>query len=423
VQPSFDALPKKTAALLVVAAFAIFGLVDVLVFHTRAYRGLLDPSSSTGSFEAAIAQFRAVRPDPGHDVLVLGDSRIYSGLDPRMASIASGDLRFLNGGVPGATPRTWPFFVRAIDPDRNRFRAVVIAVDTYGDDDSAIGSLDGDNRSLDLRYVVLQTRLGDIPKLAGSFPDPRERIERGLDLLWRGPELRDDFQAFAANPVARLTGIAQARNAQTCDPLAAHPRSETLAGIRVDFARGTIHYPARISDDERRAIAAQVLRVGKASPSYARYRMEWLAPIAARYAAAGVPVIFVRIPTRPAHRATSEIPSGSLLAIARDLRARLIPAAGYLALERPELFADEDHLNRAGSLRFSRLLGTDVARKLSDRAPRATTAGIAPPASAPEESPHGPMVLGANRDRGWDPAALSILRVLALLRDRRGAFL
>jgi hypothetical protein len=161
--------------------------------------------------------------------MVLGDSRIYSGLDPRAASIASGDLRFLNGGVPGTTPRCWPFFVRAIDPDLNRFRAVVVAVDTYGDDDSAIGSLDGDNRSLDLRYVVLQTRMGDIPKLAGSFPDPRERVERGLDLLWRGPELRDDFQAFAANPFARLTGIAQARNTQTYDPLAAHPRTETLA--------------------------------------------------------------------------------------------------------------------------------------------------------------------------------------------------
>jgi alginate O-acetyltransferase complex protein AlgI len=390
VQPSFDTLPKKTAALLVVAAFAIFGLVDVLVFHTGSYRGLLDPSSSTGSFEAAIAQFRAVRPEPGHDVLVLGDSRIYSGLDPRTASIASGDLRFLNGGVPGTTPRTWPFFVRAIDPNRNRFRAVVIAVDTYGDDDSAIGSLDGDNRSLDLRYVVLQTRLGDIPRLAGSFPDPRERVERGLDLLWRGPELRDDFQAFAADPVARLTGIAQARDTQTYDPLAAHPRSQTLAGMQVDFARGTIRYPAGISGEERRAIATQVLRVGEASPSYGHYRMEWLAPIAARYAAAGVPLIFVRIPTRPAHRATSEIPRGSLAAIARDQRARLIPAAGYLALEQPGLFADEDHLNRAGSLRFSRLLGADVARELSDRAPQASTAGIAPPVSASQESPHGP---------------------------------
>ncbi len=42
----------------------------------------------------------------------------------------------------------------------------------------------------------------------------------------------------------------------------------------------------------------------------------------------------------------------------------MIRAAPYIALERPELFADEDHLNRAGSLRFSRLLGRDVAREL-----------------------------------------------------------
>ena len=69
-----------------------------------------------GSFEAAIAEFRALGAQPRTDVLVLGDSRIYSGLDPAAASAASGSLRFLNGGVPGTTPRCWPFFVRAIDP-------------------------------------------------------------------------------------------------------------------------------------------------------------------------------------------------------------------------------------------------------------------------------------------------------------------
>ncbi len=42
----------------------------------------------------------------------------------------------------------------------------------------------------------------------------------------------------------------------------------------------------------------------------------------------------------------------------------LLPAAPYMALERPELFADEDHLNRTGSLLFSHLLGVDVNRAL-----------------------------------------------------------
>jgi alginate O-acetyltransferase complex protein AlgI len=383
VQLRFDAAKKRTAALLVVAAVAIFVVVDVIAFRTSLYRSVLDPASSTGSFEAAIAGFRAFGAQPRTDVLVLGDSRIYSGLDPVAASAASGGLRFLNGGLPGTTPRTWPFFVRAIDPRQDRLRAVVIAVDTYADDDSAIGSLDGDERPLDLRYVVFETRLADIPQLAGSFSDPRERIEHGIDLFWRGPELRDDFQSLAADPAARLAELAKARGAPAYDPLAAHPRSESLAGLRVDFATNAIVYPAGLSEDQRRAIATQVLKVPEPSPSYARYREQWIEPIAARYAAAGVPVFFVRIPTRPAHRNASQTPSGSLLEIAREHGARLIDAAPYVDLERPELFADEDHLNAAGSRLFSRLLGRDVRQALAARAPRAAAIPANPASSPP----------------------------------------
>ncbi|MGA2760087.1 MAG: MBOAT family protein [Candidatus Cybelea sp.] len=380
-----------------VAAFALFALIDVLAFRTPLYHAVLDPSSSTGSFEAAIAQQRAFRDDPRRDVLVLGDSRIYSGLNPQAASQAAGSLRFLNGGVPGTTPRCWPFFVRAIDPQARRFAAVVIAVDTYSDDDSAIGSLDGDDRPMDLRYVVFQTRVSDLPKLAGSFSDPRERVENGIDLFWRATELRDDVQALAANPLARAAAIEAARNSPAYDPLAAHPRSETLAGLHVDFASKTIVYPPGTTDDERTAIATQVLAVGKPSPSYARYRQQWLAPIVARYAAAGTPVFFVRIPTRPAHRSPVQLPSGSLVDIAQNDGARLIPAAKYLALERPALFADEDHLNREGSLRFSRLLGSDVAGMLAD--PRR---GM--PASLLFRLTARPAYPAANRQVGVPPA-------------------
>jgi alginate O-acetyltransferase complex protein AlgI len=356
---------SKTAATIVAAALAIFAVLGVLTFRTGLYRRMLDPSSSTGSFEAAIRQLETFRSDPRRDVLVLGDSRVYSALDPGVASLAGGDLRFLNGGVPGTTPRCWPFFVRAIDPAASRFRAVVIAVDTYADDDSAIGSLDGDDRPMDLRYVVFQTRLRDLPKLAGSFSDPRERVEHGIDLFLRGPELREDFQAFAADPAARLSAIAQARGASTYAPLAAHPRSETLRRLRVNFVTGAITYPAGMSNDERAAIATQVLHVPSPSPSYARYREQWLEPIVAKYESSGVPVIFVRIPTRPVHRSSDQLPSGSLLAMSLDQHARLLPARKYIALERPELFADEDHLNREGSLRFSRLLGTNIAAILN----------------------------------------------------------
>ncbi len=415
MQPSLHSPRRGTAAVLA-AAFAIFALVDVLAFRTGLYRSALDPASSTGSFEWAIRENVAFRSDPARDVLVIGDSRIYSGLDPAIASKAGGGLRFLNAGVPGTTPRCWPFFVRAIDPRAKRFHAVVIPVDTYGDDDGAIGSLDGDDRPMDLRYVVFQTRLTDLPKLAGSFSDPRERVENGIDLFWRGTELRDDVQALIAAPRERFAAIARASASPAYEPLSAHPRDETLAGLRANFRAGSLEYPPGLDDDRRSAIATQVLRVPRPSASYALYRLQWLEPIAARYRAAGIPVFFVRIPTRPVHRSSAPETPGSLLEIARSQGATLIPAAAYLALERPALFADEDHLNRAGSALFSARLGRDVAAALSHAgarvpAPAPASAASASAAPARDPSPAPPQMPVAPHQRhslSWFAAAAGI---------------
>jgi alginate O-acetyltransferase complex protein AlgI len=370
------------AATAIVAGFALFAIFEVLAFYVALYRPLLDPSSTAGAFEGTTARLRALRPDPRRDVLVLGDSRIYSGLDPAVASMASGArLRFLNGSVPGTTPRCWFFFIRAIDPDRNRFRAVVIPVDTYGDDDSAIGSIDGDQRQMDLHYIVFRVELGDVPKLAESFGDWRNRLNVGSDVLVRGPELREDIQALTADPAARLDAIEQARLADPYDPLAAHPRSESLTGLRVDFWQDRIAYPPGVAESERHEMVTQVLRVAHASPSYARYRLRSIGPIVERYAQAGVPVIFVRLPTRPAHRTVASPLGASLRRFAQFRTTRLLDAAAYLALERPDLFADHDHLNAAGSRAFSVRLGRDVWHALDPRSPH-RVGPVGPPVQA-----------------------------------------
>lgn len=311
---------------------------------------------------------------------MVGDSRIYAGFNPAIAtSAAGGATRFLNGGVPGTTPRCWFFFLRAVDPGTRRFRAIVIPVDTYGDDDSAIGSLDGDRREMDLHYIVFRVRPADIPKLARSFGDARARLNVATDLALRAPILRDDVQSFAQDPAARMRAIARVRLSNPWDPRAAHPRTGSLSGLRTDFRRNVIDFPKSVPSGERDAIATQILNAVHSSPSYAVYRTRWLGPIVERYAAAGVPVIFVRIPARPAHRSAISNVGASLRRFAGE-GARLVDPSPYIALERPALFADHDHLDAAGSADFSRLLGADVARLLRTSAtfgrdPAAPSAG------------------------------------------------
>jgi alginate O-acetyltransferase complex protein AlgI len=353
-------------------AFALFLAINVLLFATPLYPSVVAPDSTAGSFDRILAASSAQARHAASNVLVLGDSRIYNGLDSAAAERAAPGLHFVNAGAPGTTPRCWTVFDRALDPQASRFRAIVIPVDTYADDDSAIGSVDGDDHYFDLHYIVFATTLPEVVRIAASFPSKDRRLDAFFELLMRGPLLRDDMQSFIADPFARFDALAADR--VRTGPPASRLRDGSLAGLRVDFADDTLVEPPSYPPSQLDVLKRQVLYVGRPSPQYATYRREWLEPIVLRYRRSATPVIFVRIPTRPIHRSLPAPPSGTIAAFGRDDDARVLPQTPYVALERPELFADADHLNRAGALAFSALLGRDVARVLRDPAYAATGA-------------------------------------------------
>ncbi len=328
------------------------------------YRNLINPASTTGSFEASIRELQAWKADTTRDVLVLGDTRIYAGLDPAMASENAGGLRFLNAGIPGTNPRCWFFYDRAIDPTAKRFRAIVIPFDSYTDDTSAIGSLDADDHQSDLNYIVFETHLGDLATVADSFGNALLRSQIVSRLVLRGPLLTADINDFLQNPNARLTALRTFQQS-SFHPETWHPFPTSTATLRVDFAKGTIRYPTWMSASERTELNVQLLRTPEASPTYAAYRERWLLPLLERYRQAHVPIIFLRIPTRPTHRVLPPPPNGSVIEMARQVGASIVPQDAYVALEKPALFADHDHLNRTGSQRFSALLGHDVASAIA----------------------------------------------------------
>jgi alginate O-acetyltransferase complex protein AlgI len=346
-------------------AFALIALVvfDVGLFWLPVYRALLSPDSTTGSFERTLAAVDRAAIDPKRDVLVFGDSRIYDGLVPRIADRTSHDLHFINAGIPGTTPRVWSVFARALDPTGTRFRAIVIPVDTYADDDGAIGSEDGNDRFEDLHYIALRTTASEDIAIASSFGPADERTEATLDLALRAPLVREDVQALASDPFARVAALREPPPDLSAD----HAATQSLAGLHVDDATQTLHLPRPLAADERAHLRRQIFHVPRLDIPYLYYRYTWLGPIVATYRAAHVPVIFVRIPARPLHLVPPAAPSGILRAFSRRLGAQLIPQAPYVALERPANFADAEHLDRAGAIAFSALLGADVAHALRDR--------------------------------------------------------
>jgi alginate O-acetyltransferase complex protein AlgI len=369
VRPSQPGAETVYATLAVAAG--LFLAANLALFWIPAYRSVLEPESTAAAFEMTIARLQAYQADRSRDVLVLGDSRIRVGLDPPDADRATGSrYRLVNAGVAATTPRNWLYLARIVDPHGDRFRAIVVPVDTYADDDSALGSIDGDERVYDLHSVVFRTTPRDAWTIARSFADPHERLEEFLNLLLRGPLLRDDVQAFLSDPLGRIRKLGKWR-ATWSDSGAltrAYPLSATLDGLSIRAGRPptVVGIPRSIAPTERDALVAQLLHVARHSASYQRYRYEWLAPLVARYRARGTPVIFVRIPTQPAHMPGWRAPhlSGSLAALARE-GAVFLPQAPYLRLETPLLFADHVHLNADGMERFSTQLGRDVSRALA----------------------------------------------------------
>ncbi len=372
-------------------AFALIALViiDVSLFWLPVYRALLSPDSTTGSFERTLAAVDRASTDPTRDVLVFGDSRIYDGLFPRVADRASSGLHFINAGIPGTTPRVWNVFAHALDPKGTRFRAIVIPVDTYGDDDSAIGSEDGNDRFADLHYIALRTTPSEDVAIASSIGPIDERTEATIDLALRAPLVREDVQAFASDPFARFAAL---RNPSP-DLSAEHAATQSLAGLRADFATHALHLPRPLSGEPLAHLRRQIFHVPKPDTSYLYYRFEWLAPIIVRYRLARVPVIFVRIPARPIHASLPAPPTGLLRAIALRAGTQLIPQGPYVALERPANFADAEHLDRAGARAFSARLGADVSHAIADRefgayhAPKVTAHGAPSNASDPLPAP------------------------------------
>ena len=354
----------RLIVLCLAAVVGMFGL-DALLFRTNLYRPWLEPDSTTGLFESILWREQQAQLKNGDDMVVtLGDSR-FAYL-PRQANelTAQSGLVFRSAGVAGSDPRSWYYMLRDLDPGINRYRAIVFGVSDYDDEDGTIETTE-DPRSL--RYSLFRLRLSDVIEFASSFRERANRWEAFRGGLLKGFVLRQDLQAFLANPKRRIAYVISVRNGFEDWTYRYIAESQSMAGLKIDWAKWKVTYPPGVDQDQKDTVrAVEMRRPAPQTGVKAQFRRQWFGKILDRYRGSRTKMIFIRLPRGPIPRPDNLVvkKSASIREFASRPNVYLVPEHAFDALEQPELFKDGMHLNRDGAAHFAVMLVREVSKIL-----------------------------------------------------------
>jgi hypothetical protein len=354
------------ACLLAVAG--VFGL-DALLFRTGLYTSILEPDSTAGLFEMILhREQKAQLRHGGNMVETLGDSRFA--YYPRAANQLTGETGYVfrHAGVAGTDIRAWNYMLRDLDPTRRRYRAIVLGVDDYDDEDGAYDI--GDDLAT-LHYVIGRLRLGDVFDLARSFENRTAEWQTIRGGLLKGIVYQTDILAFLTHPLKRLAYVRQCDEGYEGWTYDYVDSSKNLAGFEVNWATMTATFPPGADETFRNQVTTWVLYQARPQTGHkAAFRRKWFGELLDQYRGSPTRILFVRLPRGPVPRPAGLVAKKS--SSIRELSARpgvtLVDEHAFDSLEKPELFKDAFHLNDGGCSRFSAMLAREVAKTLGPAA-------------------------------------------------------
>src|ERR1051326_202080 len=344
--------PTRPVSALILALAAVFAL-DALCFRTGLYPSILEPDSSAGLLELVLRREQRAQARYGDNVIVtLGDSRFA--YYPRVANTLTPETGFVfrHAGVAGTDIRSWYYLLRDLDPTRQRYRAIVLGLDDYDDED---GPYDVADDLSSLHYLVARLRLRDLVDFPRTFHDPMARWSAFRGSLLKGTILQQDIQAFLSHPLKRIEYV------QLCDRSYEEwtygfvETQKNVAGLKIDWAKLTATFPF-----DNQALRDQLTRYVLYHPfpqtgTRHRYRREWFERLIDPYRGSRPKLVFLRLPRGPVPRPDDLVakPRGAV----RDLASRpgvlVMNEHAFDSLENPELFKDAFHLNDAGCTQFA----------------------------------------------------------------------
>jgi hypothetical protein len=356
-------LPTRPLRAVIFALAGLFAL-DSLVFRSGFYTRILEPESSTGTFELILRREQQAQPWYGNNLIVtLGDSRFA--YYPRAANeqTATTGLAFRQAGVAGTDVRAWYYMLRDLDPTRRRYRAVVLGVDDYDDEDGAYDI--GDDLAT-LHYVAARLRFSDVIPFSLSFDDRHARWEAFRGSLLKGIVFQRDILAFLSHPRKRLADVERNDGGYEEWTYGYHSPDTNVVGLKIDWTNFTAVIPPGNPELRDHITRFILYRPKPQTGKRAAFRRQWFGQLLDRYRGTPTRVIFVRLPRGPIPRPENLV--HKLSSSIREFAARpgvlLADEHAFDCLETPELFKDGFHLNNMGCERFSVLLAQEVSRLL-----------------------------------------------------------
>jgi hypothetical protein len=357
------ALPTRPFRAIILAVAGLLAL-DGLLFRTGLYTSILEPDSSTGVFELILRREQQAQPWYGPNLVVtLGDSRFA--YYPRVANEqkATTGFAFRHAGVAGTDARAWYYMLRDLDPARAGYRAIVIGVDDYDDEDGAYDI--GDDLAT-LHYVAARLRFSDVIPFALSFENPTARWQAFRGSLLKGIVFQRDILAFLTHPAKRLADIALDAGGFEEWTYGFVDTDRNVVGLKIDWTNFTATVPPG-NEELRDQVDRFVLYHPKPQTGKrAAFRRKWFGQLLDRYRGTPTKVVFVRLPRGPIPRPENLVQkkSSSIREFAARPGVLLADEHAFDSLETPELFKDAFHLNNAGCAQLSVRLAREVGKLL-----------------------------------------------------------
>jgi hypothetical protein len=338
---------------------AAFICVDGAIFHSGLYLSILAPSSYAGRVERITLAEKKRAPSGLKEVLVLGDSRIAEGFSAALANElgSAAGLKFVSLAEPAASANTWYYMIRAVDPTKRRYAAIVIP---YG-----LGYEPNNADPLRISMTAPLLRYGDAFHFASGFQRWSGRFRAFIGSILRGSAYQDDVVDLLAHPIARIKNVRQADRTRSQSEYKG--RDYDLVGTSYDASTGQVTFAPKLTEAQRLAFRRSLIQPSQSDTEYSlKLQRDWIPRIIDRYSDSPTAIVLTSLPRGPFLElgGFSKGYESVLPASVIDSASLSLPRHTFEFLEKPEYYFDAFHLNAKGRQKFTETLVSELVGHL-----------------------------------------------------------